>query len=329
MNGGRAAHAHTVLISEDPLFSLLAPHLPPEALCALACTSRPLHDSVYAAEHVWEALAVSWTSSPREPLREVISGMRTWRETVCALWRERRACRLAAQASAAGRECDRRAEDVAGLQARVRDGGSHARMLEARAAPLGALLARTSSTRERVAQWHLAAMRRAPSALSPPSRADAERVGRELAELRVRIAEARTSYEGAKERLREASSAWVAARRRHAALEAALLSLSRRLAAETAGDSLRRMGRHLLHDASVFGPGPAAAFALAFFKERVAEWNAARAEGEAPLRVEWPPELDNALRGAVGPQGAAPGVGARCSSPLPTGGCSTSADATS
>lgn len=108
---------------------------------------------------------------------------------------------------------------------------------------------------------------------------------------------------------------------RRAALEAALLSLSRRLAAETAGAFLHRVGRHLLHDAlSVFGPGPAAAFALAFFKERVAEWNAARAEGEAPLRVEWPPELDDALRGAVEPQGAAPGVGARCSSPLPPGG---------
>ena len=145
----------------------------------------------------------------------------------------------------------------------------------------------SSSMRERVMQWHLAAMRRSFGAERASSRADALRIAREHDEVCARIARLRGRKEDTKAKLRAAASELDAARRRCAALRGDLCAECDALARQTRGAFFGRMAAGLAWTRSgAFGRTAAALCAQDFFGARCAEWNEAHATDG--LAVAWP-----------------------------------------
>lgn len=285
-------------VEDAVIFSLVAPLLPSEALCALACTSHVLHDAVHAAEHVWAGLATGWRGSIA-PVMAPFAGL-SWRATVRSLWRERRAISLYTTLADAEIERDCRTGAIGALQNGVLDLGREIRTFEARAAVVHARLSASSSMRERATQWHLTAMRRSPAAFVAPSRAETLRLATEHAELSDRIAKARSAREGAKAQLRAATIEFDGVRRRCAALGAALDALCGALARETSGAFFGRLVAALACEGSPtaieFAVGNTAAAraarrskAVSFFGAHCAAWNSAHAHDG--LAVPWPDDL--------------------------------------
>ncbi|KAJ1626377.1 hypothetical protein T492DRAFT_1122113 [Pavlovales sp. CCMP2436] len=257
---------HIPSLANHLVHSLVAPLLPPEALCTLACTSRALRDLVYAAsEDIWAGCARHWAPPRDEPF----AGL-GWRATVCALWREQRAIHYVADRDRAEADRDQRALAVSRGQQLVLSIVRELPALEARTNKLSAELVSTSSMRERAAQWNIAAMRTSPFAAPAPlpmRSSEAETVRRELTELRKRISELRIAKEDAKAQLRAAGSAHEAALRRVSQLSFALATLSDELAGETSGVFYTRMSAEF-----ACGKSTAARSATSFFAARCAAW---------------------------------------------------------